>query len=315
MNRMYVTIAAGLLAAGAAAAQEEHAVVMAPQIRVLGLQGGVMGKTVKGAPYSAVEVNETTQTLADGTRIHNETQTQVYRDSEGRMRRETPNEVTIWDPVTNASLLLHPKEQTARKLPMGTFYYTTNTAGKAGTTETSTFTMRVSNGDAPHAPMADAEKKMVEAKLKAEIENNVRTSGGGGVGYAVTSGVGGGVGGGVGTGVGGGVIVSSAPAAAMRKIALEAGKSESLGKRMIEGVNSDGTRNVVTIEAGAIGNDRAIQSTTERWFSPELQTMVLTKHSDPRTGEETFKLTNVSRSEPPAYLFQVPAGYQIVEQK
>jgi hypothetical protein len=42
---------------------------------------------------------------------------------------------------------------------------------------------------------------------------------------------------------------------------------------------------------------------------------MLTKHSDPRTGEESFKLTNVSRSEPPAYLFQVPVGYQVVEQK
>ena len=63
--------------------------------------------------------------LADGTRIHNESQTQVYRDSEGRMRRETPNEITIWDPVANASWVLNPKTQTARKLPMGTFVYTT----------------------------------------------------------------------------------------------------------------------------------------------------------------------------------------------
>ena len=81
-----------------------------------------MGKTVKGAPYSGVEVNESTQMLADGTRIHNESQTQVYRDSEGRMRRETPNEITIWDPVANASYVLNPKTQTARKLPMGNFH-------------------------------------------------------------------------------------------------------------------------------------------------------------------------------------------------
>src|SRR4051812_42351598 len=139
MNRMYVTIAAGLLAAGVAAAQEEHTVVMAPQIKVLGLQGGVMGKTVKGAPYSGVEVNETTQTLADGTRIHNETQTQVFRDSEGRMRRETPNEVTIWDPVANASYLLNPKTQTARKMPMGNFVFTSNRMGNG---EVSTMVMR-----------------------------------------------------------------------------------------------------------------------------------------------------------------------------
>jgi hypothetical protein len=271
----------------------------------------VMGKTVKGAPYSGVEVNETTQTLADGTRIHNETQTQVYRDSEGRMRRETPNEVTIWDPVANASWVLHPKEQTARKLPMGTFYFSTNTVtgksgamvGAIGKSETMTYTVRTDSVEAAHvtSPAAEAERKMVEAKLKAEIESNVRTAGGGGgsVGYAV----------------GGGVMTAGPAVATMKRVAFEAGKSESLGKRMIEGVNSDGTRNVMTIEAGAIGNDRAIQSTTERWFSPELQTVMLTKHSDPRTGEESFKLTNVSRSEPPPYLFQVPAGYQVVEQK
>jgi hypothetical protein len=299
MNRMYVTIAAGLLAAGVVAAQDEHAVVMAPQIKVLGLQGGVMGKTVKGAPYSGVEVNETTQTLADGTRIHNESQTQVYRDGEGRMRRETPNEVTIWDPVANASWVLKPKEQTARKLPMGTFYFSTNTVGGRGgavmKSETMTYTLRTEAGDGAHAAATEAERKAVEAKLKAEIES-VRTSGG--------------AAGGVYT-VGGGVAV----AGPMRARVAEGGKSESLGKRMIEGVNSDGTKSVVTIEAGAVGNDRAIQSTTERWFSPELQTIMLTKHSDPRTGEETFKLMNVSRSEPPAYLFQVPVGYQVVEQK
>ena len=90
---------------------------------------------------------------------------------------------------------------------------------------------------------------------------------------------------------------------------------ESLGKRMIEGVNSDGTKTVATIEAGSIGNDRAIQTVSERWYSPELQTVMINRHTDPRMGEESFKLINVSRAEPAPYLFQVPAGYQIVEQK
>ena len=70
-----------------------------------------------------------------------------------------------------------------------------------------------------------------------------------------------------------------------------------------------------TIEAGAIGNDRPIQSVSESWYSPELQTLIKSVHTDPRTGEETFQLTNVSRVEQPAYLFQIPAGYQAVERK
>ena len=97
---------------------------------------------------------------------------------------------------------------------------------------------------------------------------------------------------------------------ALRKMA-----GESLGKQMIEGVNAEGTRNVSTIDAGAIGNDRPIQVSNESWYSDELQMMVMSKHSDPRTGDESFRLTNISRSEPAAYLFQAPAGYQITERK
>jgi hypothetical protein len=46
------------------------------------------GKVVKGAPYSAEAVTESTQTLADGTRLTRRTTAQVYRDGEGRTRRE-----------------------------------------------------------------------------------------------------------------------------------------------------------------------------------------------------------------------------------
>jgi hypothetical protein len=81
--------------------------------------GAVKGMTVKGAPYSGEEVNETNQTLADGTRIHRETRTTVYRDSQGRTRRETPDNITITDPVANVTYLLDPKTMTGQKLTMG----------------------------------------------------------------------------------------------------------------------------------------------------------------------------------------------------
>ena len=90
---------------------------------------------------------------------------------------------------------------------------------------------------------------------------------------------------------------------------------ESLGKQTIEGVNAEGTRNVSTIEAGAIGNDRPIQVTSESWYSEELQMQVMTRRSDPRTGDESFRVTNIRRGEPGVYLFQPPAGYQINERK
>jgi hypothetical protein len=91
------------------------------------------------------------------------------------------------------------------------------------------------------------------------------------------------------------------------------GKTESLGKQTIEGVEAEGTRNVTTIPAGEIGNDRPIEIVFERWYSPELQTVVMTRHSDPRFGETTYRLTNISREEPARSLFEVPAGYTIKE--
>ena len=99
---------------------------------------------------------------------------------------------------------------------------------------------------------------------------------------------------GSGTGVGIGVATASAGgplAGAPARVMLRKSAGESVGKQMIEGVNAEGTRSVSTIEAGAIGNDRPIQVSSESWYSDELQMVVMSKHSDPRTGDESFRLT------------------------
>jgi hypothetical protein len=49
----------------------------------------------------------------------------------------------------------------------------------------------------------------------------------------------------------------------------------------------------------------------ERWYSPDLQMTIMTKHSDPRTGETNFALKNINRSDPPPTLFEVPSGYTV----
>jgi hypothetical protein len=90
-------------------------------------------------------------------------------------------------------------------------------------------------------------------------------------------------------------------------------KTESLGQKTIEGVVADGTRTTVTIAAGQMGNEQPIQVVTERWYSAELQTVVLSRHSDPRNGESVTRVTNISRSEPSPTLFQVPADYKVTE--
>jgi len=90
-------------------------------------------------------------------------------------------------------------------------------------------------------------------------------------------------------------------------------KTESLGTRVIEGVRADGTRTVVTIPAGAIGNDLPIEIVSERWYSPELQMVVMTKRNDPRMGETVYRLSNVNRSEPSRSLFEAPADYTVTD--
>jgi len=90
-------------------------------------------------------------------------------------------------------------------------------------------------------------------------------------------------------------------------------KTEALGAATIEGLPAQGTRTTVTIASGAIGNEAPIQVVTERWYSADLQMVVLSRSSDPRSGEAVTRLTNVSRSEPAAALFQVPADFKITE--
>jgi hypothetical protein len=85
----------------------------------------------------------------------------------------------------------------------------------------------------------------------------------------------------------------------------------SLGTQTINGVSAEGTRTTRTIPAGAIGNANPIVITNERWYSPELQTVVMSKRSDPFQGETTFQLTNIQRQEPEASLFQVPSDYAV----
>ena len=88
---------------------------------------------------------------------------------------------------------------------------------------------------------------------------------------------------------------------------------ESLGTQTIEGVEAEGERVTITIPAGKIGNDSPIVTVNERWYSPELQVVVMSKNSDPRMGETTYRLTNIVRSEPDPSLFQVPADYRVEE--
>src|SRR6185369_15910848 len=78
-------------------------------------------RVVKGQPYSAEVVSESTQTLADGNRIVQKTTGRVYRDSEGRVRREEDRpsgspRVTISDVVSHRSVTLNTERGEAAQM-------------------------------------------------------------------------------------------------------------------------------------------------------------------------------------------------------
>jgi len=93
-----------------------------PAAQVLPAAGGRGGMVMPlprqeaGKPFSATVTNTTTQTLADGTHL-NRTSTMVeYRDSEGRVRVESEDRVTVRDPVSHAAFRLDPSRKTATNL-------------------------------------------------------------------------------------------------------------------------------------------------------------------------------------------------------
>jgi hypothetical protein len=88
---------------------------------------------------------------------------------------------------------------------------------------------------------------------------------------------------------------------------------KTLGKQIIEGVECNGKLIQTTIPAGQIGNDKPIIITEESWYSPTLQSDVLRRRYDPRTGKSFYKLENLNQSEPAASLFQVPPDYKIID--
>jgi hypothetical protein len=224
--------------------------------RFLGAEAGMPGRVVKNAPYSADTVTETTQTLTDGNRIRQSSTAKVYRDAEGRTRREQslnalgglapnsnlPQVVFINDPVAGFNYALNPRDRTATK-----------------------------------SAVARPGRALYDFLRQQPADRNAANAGRRGRGGAARQDI----------------------------------KTESLGRQTIEGVPADGTRTTMTIAAGQLGNEQPIRIVTERWYSPDLQTVVLSKRTDPRMGETVSKLVNISRTEPPNSLFEPPADYKL----
>lgn len=214
------------------------------RMELLGFGGIHGGKVVTGAPFTATAVTQSTRTLADGTKITNKNQVTLYRDSQGRFRKEgtmpplgdfaesQPHSfIFIHDAVASKSYILNPDKKIGHVIENSGW---------------------VRKGGKPGADFEGANEPANPDVTK-----------------------------------------------------------ESLGMQTINGISAQGTRYTRVIPAGKIGNDKPITITREVWYSPDLQMLVQSKHSDPRFGETSYSLTNIQRTEPATNLFTVPSEYTI----
>ncbi|HEX3644577.1 MAG TPA: hypothetical protein VHT95_03170 [Vicinamibacterales bacterium] len=266
----------------------------APPIFNVEVKVPLEARTLKGAPYSAEVVNDYTQVLTDGNRIVQHSTGRVYRDREGRVRREedrasaTPS-ISIVDPIAGVSYSLDPESHIAWKTP-----------GLAGLAIVRKF-------DAAAMTTVVGGPRPRRAPIVAAGVEGVRVEGGD-------------------RNAGNVIFEVNGQVAGYRRFnpgdrPLDGGSAggvvedveEALAPRTMEGVVVAGRRLKTTIAAGAIGNEWPLTVTSEEWTSPELQILVLTDRKDPRLGDSTYRLVHISRDEPAATLFQVPADYTIKE--
>lgn len=243
---------------------------------------GVVGASPPGvtsAPYSATEETENTQTLSDGTHIATKTHARFYRDSQGRTR-------------TERFLLLRP-----------------------GVSDDSTPTLIEINDPFTGVHYSLEVQNHFARRLVMTPPNPMRVEGFGERFY-----------------VSGTKTTTTTVSNADRSVAPPPGwflanrvavapdamrpqtTSEDLGTQIIEGVLAEGKRTTTTFPVGSQGNDRPLVTTNESWYSQDLRMMVLSKFSDPRSGEHITRLVNIDRAEPDPSLFQVPADYTIEDQ-
>jgi len=283
------------------------------------------GSNLKGAPFSAEAISENVQTLADGNRIVRRSVTRLYRDSEGRIRREEmptqlgvpgavvdiPRTVSINDPVAGRRYTLYPKDQTYHET---TIRSDAELKQRAEEMKQRTEAMKQQRDALRQMSDQDRAKREEErskqpgtfidigpkeaaaaqkAEMKKEIENQIEKQ-----------------------------IKVETKMDIKVKTEMDQQKDqqkddpnrrvESLGSQNIEGVTAEGARTTTIIPAGKVGNEQPIEVVYEKWYSSELQMIVYSKLTDPRVGVQVYHLTNINRVEQPIYLFQPPSDYRLV---
>ena len=278
--------------------------------------------TVKNAPYSAEAISETVQRLADGNSITSKNVMLNFRDSTGRTRIETRNakgeatQIVISDP-NGSVMLLNPMTKSANKID-AKFSVGHAKAAVGGVREINVETIRKPKDGGENIEVravvgeAKGGEKTVVIKRAGGVDSDVGTgvSAAGAHAKAVTIDVRGPE-----HGSAMGMIANGPDGAFMRLFSdskwAAKKQTKSLGTKEIEGVKAEGKLTSFEIPAGEIGNAQAIIVSDEVWTSPELQVVLYSKHSDPRSGDRIYRLTNLKREEVAASQFSLPSDYKV----
>ncbi len=230
---------------------------------------------IAGQPYSCDQVSEHTQTLADGTHISDRrTVVKMYRDSAGRTRTERPFFVPPAAVAVEAPTMIEIFDAVAG------YRYVLDSTKKVAHRSPVSAMPAPPNAIAPGTARAIA-SQTAWANLPSPAAMIASASTG---------------------------TISSTTQSGRPEIS-----TESLGTKLIDGNLAEGRRTTMTYAIGSIGNDRPVVVTQEMWTSTELRLMLLSTNRDPRSGDNTIRIENLTRAEPDPSLFQVPPDYEVVD--
>jgi len=265
----------------------------------------------KNNPYSAREVREFKQSLADGTVIQRQSTRLLARDREGRLRQELRQadgsaRVFINDPVDKAAYIIDPQKKTACRADFNERAINDCYSQIKGDWKPLGFMLNANSRNGL-GMMSARDDIAVEVSPRAQIIDLTRKAYVHRDGRTVEA-----------------PVPPTPPMPPLPPLAgMRSGDSggnaqvsrEKKTQQSYEGLQVDTDRTVETIAAGAIGNSKPIESIVERYYSPELKMTVFSRRSDPRNGESIYRMVDIKRSEPDASLFRVPTGYNISEGK
>lgn len=285
---------------------DKHVVTMSgdlpelPALEGLRFTGPMMhmhGRMVKNAPYIAETVSERQQNLADGNQIARKTSSMSYRDSAGSTRQETRDSkgelrsVTIHNVTDGATYILRPQDKTAIKIAKDQ-----EISRFAGEAARARIEQLKKDGKLPAGHPADGEEivKRVERADRTDVRKDVRVriARNGADGQEIN--------------------INPAIAGAFGDMKWTSrATTKDLGVRDFDGVKAEGKLRSYDIPAGEVGNRNPITVSDETWYAPDLKVTVYSKHSDPRSGDNIYRLASLKRDEPAAALFNVPSDYAV----